>query len=163
MRHRAAIEAAGRRRRRRPNRPVKSPAPYPTDLTDGQWALVVPFVPPAKPGGRTQTTDPRQVVDAIFYALRAGCAWRLLPREFPPWQTVYRYLRAWERDGTWHWVHEALRRAVRTKAGRHPDPSVGVVDSQSAKTTERGEPGASTPPSAWSAESATSWRTPSAC
>lgn len=85
----------------------------------------------------------------------------LLPA--PPWQTVYRYLRAWERDGTWQRVHEALRRAVRVAAGRPADPSVGIAGSQSAKTTEKGDPGVSTPPRAWSGASATSWSTPSAC
>lgn len=137
--------------------------PYATDLTDAQWGLVVPFIPPAKLGGRPRATEPRRVVDAILYALRAGCSWRLLPRDFPPWQTVYRYLREWQRDGTWHRLHEALRAAVRTEAGRDPGPSVGIADSQSAKTTERGEPKASTPPNAWSAASATSWWTRSGC
>ena len=108
-------------------------------------------------------TDARRVLDAILYALRAGCAWRLLPREYPPWQTVYRYLRAWERDGTWQRVHEALRRAVRVAAGRPADPPVGIADSQSAKSTEKGGPAASTPRSACSAASATSWSTRSAC
>lgn len=155
-------DTAASRRRSGSDRP-ETARPYPTDLADAQWALVMPFVPPARPGGRARTTDPRRVVDAIFYALRAGCAWRLLPRDFPPWQTVYRYLRAWERDGTWHRLHETLRQAVRAKAGRDPNPSVGVADGQSAKTTERGEPEASTPPSAWSAGSATSWWTRLAC
>lgn len=132
---------------------------FATDLTDAQWALVAPFVPAPRPGGRPRTTDPRRVVDAVLYALRAGCAWRLLPRDFPPWQTVYRYLRAWQRDGTWHRLHEALRGAVRVRAGRDADPSVGIADSQSAKTTEKGEPAASIPPSAWPGASATSWWT----
>ena len=155
-----------RRRRTGPvtgARGVPDRASYPTDLTDAQWALVAPFVPPGKPGGRARTTDPRRVVDAILYALRAGCARRLLPHELPPRQTVYRYLRAWERDGTWHQLHEALRRAVRAKACRDPDASVGIADSHSAKTTKRGEPGASTLPSAWSAGNATSWWTRSVC
>ena len=73
---------------------------YATDPTDARWALVAPHLPPPRPRGRPRTTGPRRVVDAVLYAPRAGCAWRLLPREFPPWQTVYRYLRAWRRDGT---------------------------------------------------------------
>ena len=140
---------------------------YATDLTDAQFALVAPLLPAPPRLGRPRVTHPRRVLDAILYALRAGCAWRLLPREYPAaapprWQTVYRYLRAWERDGTWQRAHEALRRAVRVAAGRPADPSVGIADSQSAKSTERGGPAASTPRSACSAASATSWSTRSA-
>ena len=135
---------------------------YATDLTDAQFALVVPLLPAPPRLGRPCVTHPRHVLDAILDALRAGCAWRLLPREYPPWQTVYRYLRAWERDGTWQRVHEALRRAVRVAAGRPADPSVGIADSQSAKSTEKGGPAASTRRSACSAASATSWLTRSA-
>ena len=130
---------------------------YTTDITEAQWALVVSFIPAPRPGGRPRTTEPRRVVNAILYALRTGCAWSLLPRDFPPWQTVYRYLRAWQRDGTWHRLHEVLRRAIRTEAGRDPNPSVGIADSQSAKTTERGEPAGSNPESAWSGANAISW------
>jgi putative transposase len=136
---------------------------YWTDLTDAQFALVAPFLPAPRPGGRPRTTDLRRVVDAVLYLLRAGCAWRLLPRDFPPWQTVYRYLRAWQADGTWHRLHEVLRRAVRTAAGRNPDPSVGIADSQTVRTTERGDPVATTRASASAAASATSWWTASAC
>lgn len=127
---------------------------YATDLTDHQFSLVERFLPPPRCGGRPRSTDVRRVMDAVLYALRSGCAWRLLPLDFPPWQTVYRYLRARHSDGIWHRLHEALRAAVRTGVGREAAPSVGVADSQSAKTTERGEPGASTPRSAWSAASA---------
>jgi len=107
-----------------------------TDVTDAQFALVAPLLPAPPRLGRPRVTHPRRVLDALC----ADCAWRLLPREYPPWQTVYRYLRAWERDGTWQHVHEALRRAVRVAAGRPADPPVGIADSQSAKSTERGAP-----------------------
>ena len=89
-------------------------------------------------GGRPCTHSRRAVCDAIFYAVRTGCAWRMLAQDLPPWQTVDGYVRAWRRDGTWQRSHDALRTAVRVAAGRHPQPSAGIVDSQSAKTTEQG-------------------------
>ncbi len=72
---------------------------YPTDLTDRQWAVIAPMIPDAAPGGRPRKASEREIVEAILYFLRAGCSWRLLPHEFPPWQTVYSYLRRWEREG----------------------------------------------------------------
>src|SRR5918993_2541532 len=79
---------------------------YATDLTDGQWALIAPLIPEAEPGGRPRKAATRELVDAIFYFLRAGMAWRLLPHDLPPWQTVYYYLRRWQRDGVWDQVHQ---------------------------------------------------------
>jgi len=111
---------------------------YPTDLTDDEWRVLEPLLPGAKPGGRPRTVDPREIVNAIRYLLRSGCAWRLLPPEFPPWQTVYAYLRRWERDGTWERVAGAVRRDLRTALGRRPEPSAAVLDSQSVRTTEKG-------------------------
>ena len=107
---------------------------YDTDLTDGQWQILEPLLPPAKSGGRPRTTDLREILNAIFYLLRAGCAWRLLPHDFPNWHTVYTYFRGWEADGTWEHLNQALREQVRLQAGRNPDPSAACIDSQSVKT-----------------------------
>jgi transposase len=111
---------------------------YSSDLTDAEWALLAPFIPPALPGGRPRSTEMREVLDAIFYILRGGCAWRLLPHEFPKWQTVYHYMRAWRQTGLWEHIHDALRQRVRLRAGREAEPSACIIDSQSIKTTERG-------------------------
>jgi transposase len=111
---------------------------YSSDLTDAEWALLAPFIPPALPGGRPRSTEMREVLDAIFYILRGGCAWRLLPHEFPKWKTVYHYMRAWRKAGLWEHIHDALRRRVRLRAGREAEPSDCIIDSQSIKTTERG-------------------------
>ena len=81
--------------------PKRRRARYPSGLTDSQWAVVAPMIPDATPGGRPRKADKREIVEAILYFLRAGCAWRLLPHDFPPWQTVYYYLRRWEREGVW--------------------------------------------------------------
>jgi putative transposase len=116
---------------------------YPTDLTDAQWALLSPLIPPPKPGGRPRRVDMRAVCNAIFYIDRTGCQWRLLPREYPNHKTVYWYFTRWQDDGTWERLTDALRRRVRQRAGRHPEPSAAIVDSQSVKTTERGAVAAS--------------------
>ena len=111
---------------------------YPTDLTDAEWAIAEPLVPRAKPGGRRRTANIREVLDAIFYLLRTGCAWRMLPHDFPNWNTVYTYFRNWRKDGTWQKLNDTLRRDVRTQAGREAEPSAAILDSQSVKTTEKG-------------------------
>jgi putative transposase len=111
---------------------------YSSDLTDDQWKLIEPFLPTGKPGGRPRKTDIREVVNAIFYLLRTGCAWRLLPHDFPPPGTVYDYFRAWTKDGTLYRIHDTLRRLVRVAAGRNEEPSAACIDSQSAKTNEQG-------------------------
>ena len=111
---------------------------YPTDLSDEQWAIVSPLIPPAKPGGRPRTSDTRAVFNAILYTLRAGCQWRLLPRDFPAVSTVYGYFQAWQRDGTWAAIHDQLRGDLRERLGRTREPSAAIVDSQTVKTTERG-------------------------
>ena len=111
---------------------------YPTDLSDAAWALVSPLLPPAGTGGRRRTTDLRAVLDAIFYLLRTGCQWRLLPREFPAWGTVYHYFRSWKTTGVWSCLQAAIYRQARVQAGRSECPSVVIMDGQSVKTTERG-------------------------
>lgn len=109
--------------------------PYPTDLTDAQWLIIEPLIPPAKRGGRSRAVCPREILNAIFYILRGGCSWRLLPHDFPPWQTVYGYFRAWQKAHVWEEINDALREAVRIEAGREAQPSMGLIDSQSVKTT----------------------------
>jgi putative transposase len=111
---------------------------YPSDLTDREWNHLVSMIPAPKIGGRPRTTDMRLVVNAIFYIVRSGIAWRYLPREYPRWQTVYGYFRQWRIDGVWDHMHERLRCAVRTAEGRHRQPSAAILDSQSVKTTHCG-------------------------
>jgi len=115
---------------------------HPTDLTDAQWALLVPLLPPPKPGGRPRTVNLREILNAIFYLLRAGCAWRLLPHDLPPWGTVHDYVRQWRLNGTWACIHDTLRPQGREAAGRDPTPSAAILDSQTVKTTEKGGRGA---------------------
>ncbi len=109
---------------------------YPTDLTDRQWHCIRDLIPAAKRRGRPRLLEMRQVVNALLYLLVGGIAWRLLPREYPPWQSVYYYFGRWRDDGTWRRIHERLRAQVRQKAGRHKHPTAGALDSQSVKTTQ---------------------------
>jgi len=110
--------------------------PYPSDLSDAEWETLKPLIPKAKPGGRRRTTNMREVLNAIFYILRSGCAWRMLPHDFPPWKTVYHYFRQWRIDGVWEHINEALRIQLRKANGREAEPSAAILDSQSVKTTE---------------------------
>jgi len=112
-----------------------SPRPYPSDLTDQQWALIAPMVP-VKPGGRPAKHSRRRIVDAILYLNRTGCSWRHLPHDFPPWDTVYWYFKRWNQDGTTDRIHDALREATRDAAGRDPMASAGIVDAQSVKAAD---------------------------
>lgn len=113
---------------------------YPSDLTDPEWDLIKGMIPPAKRGGRPRTTDMRAVLNAIFYVDRGGIAWRYLPREYPPWETVYGYFRQWRMSGHWQRINDHLRAKVREAEGRNRQPSAAILDSQSVKTTERGGP-----------------------
>src|SRR5215813_11010573 len=113
---------------------------YPNDLTDREWEYIKALIPAAKPGGRKRETDMRLTLNAIFYITRAGCPWRYLPREYPPWQTVYGYFRTWRRAGVWERIHDRLRDLVREQEGRERQPTAAILDSQTVKTTDRGGP-----------------------
>ena len=118
---------------------------YPSDLTDEEWAPVREVFERRRGGrGRPAAIDRREVVDAIFYVLRTGCQWRYLPEGFPHWNTVYGYFRKWRDDGTWERAADLLRRRLRREQGREEEPSAAIVDSRSARTTEKGGPAAST-------------------
>jgi putative transposase len=110
---------------------------YPSDLTDAHWAVLEPLVPIA-PTGCPRRLDMREVLNASFYVLRTGCAWRYLPSDLPKWQSVYYYYRIWRDDGTWQSLMDRLREQDRVRVGRHPEPSGGIMDRQSVKTTEKG-------------------------
>jgi transposase len=111
---------------------------YDTDLTDAAWSLIAPILPAARIGGRPRKTNLRAVLNAIFYLLRTGCQWRLLPREFPSWNTVYHYFRSRKNDGVWTCLQRSMYQQVRRQARRAICPSVVIMDGQSVKTTERG-------------------------
>ncbi len=112
-------------------------APFDTDLTDAQWDYLQPMLPKPKKHGRPPT-DRRVVLNAILYVLKGGIPWRLLPGNFPPWQTVYHVFRAWSRDGTWAALNDALRECLRAAEGRNRRPSAAILDSQSVKSDGHG-------------------------
>ena len=114
---------------------------YPTDLTDEQWKLVAPLLPAAKPGGRPRSVDLREVLNGIFYVIRGGVPWRMLPHDLPPWGTVHYYYRRWRLDGTWEKILKVLRARLRHADGRKKSPSAAIVDTQTVRTASGGEKG----------------------
>ncbi len=108
---------------------------YQSDLSDAEWSCLDSHLPTPKANGRPRIHPLREILDAIFYVVKSGCQWRLLPHDFPPWKTVYHYFRSWRLDGTWERMHTALRKRVRVRLKRNPQPSAAIVDSQSVKTT----------------------------
>src|SRR5581483_9640019 len=116
-------------------------AEYPSDLSDGQWLLVEPMIPPARPGGRPREADMREVLNGLLYLSRTGCQWRAIPHDLPNKSTVRHYYDRFRRDGTWDKVHGALRERVRVAAGREPTPSAAVLDAQAVKSAATAAPG----------------------
>jgi putative transposase len=119
---------------------------YKTDITEAQWQILQPLIPAAKPGGHPRTANMREVVNGIFYVLRTGCGWEMLPHDLPPYSTVYYYFRRWQKTGVWQQMNKALRQRLRQQEGRNPQPSAAIArsapakliaDSQSVKTTEK--------------------------
>ncbi len=116
-------------------------------LSDEQYHLVEPLIPPAKPGGRPRSVDLREVLNGIFYVVRGGNSWRMMPHDLPPWSTCYDYFRKWRNDGRWRRINDTLRDQLRRKSKRRKSPSMAIVDTQSVKTTEKGGRAATMPPS----------------
>src|SRR3954449_2283821 len=133
-------------------------------LSDDQYRLLEPLIPPSKPGGRPRTTDMRRLLDAVFYVVRTGCQWRHLPPPpaFPPWRTVYGYFRDFIEAGVWESIRHHLVTALRERSGRDPSPSAAIIDTQSVKTTEKGGLAATTRVKRSRGASATSRSTPRA-
>jgi transposase len=140
---------------------------YPSDLTDEEWALVAPLIPPPKPGGNKRTRDMREVVNGLMYVLSTGCQWRAIPKDLPPRSTVYGYFDLWDHDGTVQRLHHALFVPCREQAGREASPTAAIIDSQSVKGAEKGGPPstrrATTRARRSGGRSAMSWSTHKAC
>src|SRR2546423_14719264 len=124
----------------KPKKCDAKPNRSPSDLTRTQWKRLKRLLPPAKPGGRPRSVQLREVLNGIFYICRGGCSWRMMPKDLPPWSTCYDYFRKWRNDGTWSKVNDALRTQVRYRNKRKESPSMGIIDTQSVKTTEQGGP-----------------------
>ena len=136
---------------------------YPTDLTNREWAQVSRVIPAPKPGGRPAKYDRREITNALLYITRAGCPWRMLPKDLPPWRIVYWYFMQWKKDGTFDRLMDLLRGDVRVAEGRDRQPSAAIIDTQSVRTTERGGPAATTRARRSAAASGTSPWTRSGC
>ena len=117
---------------------MPSQDPYPSNLTNAEWKLIEPLVPGPKLFGRPPRYPKRAILDAIFYVVRGGCAWRMLPHDLPPWRIVYYYFMVWRRDGLWAQMHDTLRDAVRLRSGKKKAPSAAILDSQSVKVSNHG-------------------------
>jgi transposase len=134
---------------------------YPSDLTDGEWALIKPMIPPAKRGGRRREVNVREVLNAIFYVLSIGCQWQARPKDLPPKSTAHQHFGLWDWDGTLERIHLALYVATREREGREASPSAAIIDNQSGKAAQKGTPRstrrASTRARRSPAASATSW------
>jgi putative transposase len=111
-------------------------ARYQTDLTDREWIVIEPMIPEPKQGGRPRDTNIREVLNGIFYITKTGAQWRMLPTDFPPWQTVYGYYYRWRKDGTWLTIHDELRAEVRQEVGKDEQATAAIIDSQSVKCSE---------------------------
>lgn len=133
---------------------------YDTDLSDAEWALLAPLLPNEKPGGRHRENDLREVINGIRYILRTGSAWRHMPHDLPHWNLCYQWFRRWRNDGSWPLWHDRMRERLRSQLGRHPQPSAAILDSQSAKTTEKGGlPAATMAPRRSTGANVTFWST----
>src|SRR5437773_4527698 len=106
---------------------IKERRAYPSDLTDAEWRLLEPLIPPEKPGGRKRKYDMREIINGIRYVLRSGGAWRMLPHDFPHWEAVYYYFNLWSKDGTWQRINDSLREQLRTQMGRDKQPSAAIM------------------------------------
>ena len=113
-----------------------TPVSYPSDLSEAQWKLVAPLIPVPQSSGRPREYGLREIVNAIFYVLRSGCSWRMLPHDFPPWGTVYHYFRRWSKDGVFEQMNAQLRADLRERLGRSREASASIMDSQSVKITD---------------------------
>lgn len=113
---------------------------YPSDLTDAEWSLIAPLIPPAKRGGNKRTVDERAVLQGLLYILSTGCQWRAIPRDLPPRSTLHKYFQRWDWDGTLGRIHHALYVQCREMAGREASPTAAIIDSQSVKSAEKGGP-----------------------
>jgi len=113
---------------------------YPSDLTDAEWGLIAPMIPPAKHGGRRREVNVREVLNGIFYVLSTGCQWQAMPKDLPPKSTAHAYFGLWDWDGTLERIHHALYVETRERAGREASPSAAIIDSQSGKAAQKGAP-----------------------